>query len=404
LTENVFLPIVEHKSTQIFFKTMINALTGLRFLAAVWIVLFHMSCVNFLDYNMGWGNMVNWGSLAYFLQWGSHAVEVFFVLSGFLMSLAHRQQFIEKIEPSQYFRFIALRLSRIYPLHLVLLLYLVAAIALGWIEQRSPFNDGIGWQLTLTQAWLPASSYNDLTWNLPAWAVSTQWAAYLLFPFFIWLIARVRWTKPRLSVAMALLVALYYVRFEGGIVAWHLGEMALTRTFICFALGMLMHEAYRLGWAVQLKWEHACFFLCFMVAAYCMEPQASKVMILVTAALVIFGLARSTGGIARVLSSRVFVYLGSLSYAIYLLQYPVMLTISRTAKPTCQWLATQASPSMRMLAALAVLVLIVLLAIPLYHCVEKPMRDAVRKLLIKQPVNKEPDSSRRNKVRKPAMK
>ena len=59
---------------------------------------------------------------------------------------------------------------------------------------------------------------------------------------------------------------------------------------------------------------------------------------------------------------------------------------------------------MRMLAALAVLVLIVLLAIPLYHFVEKPMRDAARRLVIKQPVNKEPDSGRRNKVRKPAMK
>lgn len=60
----------------------IRALTGLRGIAAILFVVFHEA-----------GNFAGTGPAATFLRHGYNAVDLFFVLSGFVMALTYRAKF-----------------------------------------------------------------------------------------------------------------------------------------------------------------------------------------------------------------------------------------------------------------------------------------------------------------------
>jgi peptidoglycan/LPS O-acetylase OafA/YrhL len=362
-------------------RRMIHALTGLRFVAALWVVLFHLR-LRVPDYDMGWGRRLNWGPIDGIFWWGHHGVEVFFILSGFVMSLSHRQDFSLRIERGSYFRYILMRFGRVFPLHLTLLLYLVVMVSADVIERRSPMNDGLALQLTLTQSWVPSSMFSDLTWNMPAWSVSAEWAAYLIFPFLARAMAMIHWTPNRVTLAALALLVPYYATFEGKNLPWHLGEMAMLRIATGFGIGMLTYEVYRQGWTKNLSWNYVPGFLIYLAVAYAWTPQLSKVTIVVLAALFILALASSNGAVTKVLGHRIMVYLGGISYGVYLVHYPLFLTISRTAEPLCQWLGTSAHRWQLNIAAAILIAVLLLLSSLLYHVVEKPARHFFRRLAL----------------------
>src|SRR5258705_5569923 len=87
----------------------IPALTGLRGVAAFWVVLFHME----------------WGSSIPIIEKGYLGVDVFFILSGFV--LMHVYAGFETTD-FDYVRFIKARIARIYPLHIFALLLLAVLV------------------------------------------------------------------------------------------------------------------------------------------------------------------------------------------------------------------------------------------------------------------------------------
>ena len=155
----------------------IISLTTLRGLFAVWVVTFH--------FRPDLGHLLPWADgLAPFFRRGAMAVPGFFMLSGFVLAYNYADRF-RTLRWAGVLRFLALRLARIYPVHVATLL-LVALMV--WGGRR------IGYQLTdagysahdfvlnlvLAQTWVPEFR---LTWNYPSWSISSEWFAYLLFPF-----------------------------------------------------------------------------------------------------------------------------------------------------------------------------------------------------------------------------
>ena len=101
----------------------IRPLTSLRFLAALWVVVYLM-----------WPNLAVGGMPALAAK-GYLGVELFFVLSGFILSHVYLQAFGEK--RFGYKGFLWARIARVYPLHLftlfgVMALGLAATAASGW--------------------------------------------------------------------------------------------------------------------------------------------------------------------------------------------------------------------------------------------------------------------------------
>ena len=149
----------------------LKQLTSLRFFAALWVVAYHY-----------WPSLT--GGYPVLVDKGYLGVELFFVLSGFI--LAHVYLDDAGAGRLNYGRFLWARLARIYPVHLVTLAAIglmgALALALGYPMRHQVIVWSVLPQtLLLIHAWGTASVS---AWNHPSWSISAEWFAYVFFPLF----------------------------------------------------------------------------------------------------------------------------------------------------------------------------------------------------------------------------
>jgi peptidoglycan/LPS O-acetylase OafA/YrhL len=92
-------------------------LTSFRGIAALWVVLYHYVVVYF--------SQLNPSQYTHFVEKGYLAVDLFFMLSGFVLTHVYRRAFSEGIA-KHYKHFLLSRIARLYPLHIMVLLLFVA--------------------------------------------------------------------------------------------------------------------------------------------------------------------------------------------------------------------------------------------------------------------------------------
>jgi len=283
--------------------TLLPALTGLRGVAAIWVVCFH-----FLP-----GVPV--------IHEGYMGVDIFFILSGFILSHVYQDAF-PGYRVKEHARFLLLRLVRVYPLHLFALLVLAGIVLLlpGFTLVYPPGS--FSWRnfvfaALLLQNWLR----NPLVWNGPAWSLSAEWMAYMAFPLVFLAVQKVRrgwqaWLFAALSLAV-LSGTLLLGHKELNTPGMKAGGLRLVCEFIagCFLQkAFVLHgKARRMppGWLVLVLLiitviNHALALLAVFPIGY-----------------LIFCLADPTAGkndaLGRLLSSKPAVFLGDVSYSIYLM-------------------------------------------------------------------------------------
>ena len=160
----------------------LGALTGIRGVAAWMVVLYHIRKSLIL--------LLPADAIAVFAK-GYLAVDLFFMLSGFVLWYSYadriRQGGLAFAAP-----FLWRRLARIWPLHLfILALFIPLALLLradGGHMLHYPFGE-LPLHVLLMQNW---GMTQEIAWNQPAWSISTELAAYLLFPLTVCL---ARWER-----------------------------------------------------------------------------------------------------------------------------------------------------------------------------------------------------------------
>ena len=173
---------------------------------------------------------------------GYLAVDLFFILSGFVLALNYAESFRRSLAGAT--DFYRLRFGRIYPLHFVMLmLFLLNPLAVA-LFSASGDTSAYGWDyfvlsLFLVQNW---GFSTELAWNDPAWSISTEVFAYLFFPLAAMLMGRVNMTVgAALLVMVALLITLALAaQAEGGSLGFDIPGFGLTRCCLQFLLGMLV--------------------------------------------------------------------------------------------------------------------------------------------------------------------
>lgn len=208
----------------------LRALTGARGVAAWLVVLYHI--------RLSIAGLP--ASVVAVLGKGYLAVDFFFLLSGFVMWLAWRERLREGGRAA-VLRFWWKRVARVWPLHLAMLglaIGIALAMALTGREDdgRFPFAE-LPLHLLLMQDW---GCTARLAWNDPAWSISAEWGAYLLFPLWLALVDWRRLPTAAVLAAVAALFGLLYAVFAvrgATSLGYDIARLGLARCLIEFAVG-----------------------------------------------------------------------------------------------------------------------------------------------------------------------
>jgi peptidoglycan/LPS O-acetylase OafA/YrhL len=216
-------------------KEEILPLTGIRGVAAWWVVSYHTR-----------GMIPNlFGFIYQVASLGYMGVDLFFVLSGFVISYNYAEKDIAGSAKS-WKQFMFMRFVRLYPVHLfTLLLSLGFFLGLKLIHLKTP-KDFSGWTATtfttnllMVHAWLP---YVHDSWNNASWSISCEWFVYWLFPILTWMFYK------RLNLYLSLTVAFLMAIGPALVMAINPEApfLALIKVVFEFTSGCLAYSAYRL--------------------------------------------------------------------------------------------------------------------------------------------------------------
>lgn len=344
-------------------------LTGIRALAAMLVLGMHA------DQNVSAGI----SSALPFFKGGYLGVDFFFVLSGFIIthvyfsSLARPNRAAVRV-------FLWHRFIRLYPVHvtvLALLFGLVQFARSAGIPLNNPqewLGTGILWQLTLLHAW---GVTEHLGWNAPSWSISAEWFAYLLFPLLAPALIYVRERAAALAIALLALAitAALFTTFDWSLMHTWIGAPALIRVSGEFLCGATLRRALDIG--ARTPGQIGDFlgigaFGAFLVGASAGLPDFALIALL---ALTVFGAATSQGLLARILGSTPLIWLGEVSYSLYMVHFPVLLIFRRVCE---QMDLIGEGVVAQMLGLIVALTLVVLAAALLFYLVERPARRRLR--------------------------
>lgn len=163
-------------------NVFIRQLTGIRFVAAAWVLLYH------LQGPLAVIGVLSLPVLPEVLRVGRLGVDLFFALSGFILTHTYLTRLGPALRARGTLHFWWLRLARIYPVHLVMLVVAGAAVVLqARVTGEALDRDWLTpWDfiknLLLIQEW---GADPQRGWNFVAWSLSMEWLAYLLFPLLV---------------------------------------------------------------------------------------------------------------------------------------------------------------------------------------------------------------------------
>jgi peptidoglycan/LPS O-acetylase OafA/YrhL len=340
-------------------------LTGIRIVAALWVVAFHFEAQYTLLLPEVGGLVWLTGSRGFL------AVDLFFVLSGYILAYQHHDAFARG--RGDYRGFLAKRLARIYPLQIATLAFLVVLVV------ATPLGTKIGSQQAYT-AW---GAVQDVLlirgwtgpsqgWNYPAWSLSAEWLAYLLFPVVVLLLAVVaRSSRAALVAVIAGAVVLEAV--GSAVLPWadHM-PIAPVRVIVAFTAGVALFrlcrdapQRTRNGWLGGLLL--AALILVTPVLA---EGPLVAAVSLASCVAIVGLLAAGSGPVVALLGSGPVEYGGRISFSLYMI-HGIALLLSPV-----RFLGIETAAALPLIARVGLAVgqvaVLLGLSVAAYHFVERP--------------------------------
>jgi peptidoglycan/LPS O-acetylase OafA/YrhL len=343
----------------------LRALTSVRGIAAWLVVLYHIRL-----------------SMAFAPRWliagfakGYLAVDFFFLLSGFVIWLTYSERLrSEGIAGAP--GFLKRRVARVWPLHLVMLtgaatLALLMLVTGHGAPRMFPFEQ-LPLDLLMIQNW---GFTDSLAWNVPAWSISVEFAAYLLFPL---LALAIDWRRLPTVLILGTLALLFVLLHT--VMSWAgaatMGQLitriGLVRCLIEFTAGTALCALW-LRWAEQpVRWATASAAVAAaLFAGWLLGALPETLAVPPAFAAGLMALALTSGMRGNPLDARWLHYLGEISYATYLCHFLLYFVFK---------LVMVDDPYNVPPVLIALFLALVLgSSIALYHLVERPAQRAINR-------------------------
>ncbi|CCK58532.1 Putative membrane acyltransferase [Mycobacterium canettii CIPT 140070010] len=367
----------------------IRALTGLRIVAAVWVVLFHFRPM-LGDASPGFRD-----ALAPVLNCGAQGVDLFFILSGFVLTWNYLDRMGRSWSVRANLHFLWLRLARVWPVYLVTLhlaaVWVIFTLHVGHVpspEAGQLTATSYVRQILLVQLWFQPY-FDGSSWDGPAWSISAEWLAYLLFGLLILVIFRMKHaTRARGLMWLAFGASLPPVVLLLASGQFYTPWSWLPRIVTQFAAGALACAAVRrlrptdrarrvAGYLSVLVGVAIVGILYLLHAHPLAGVEDSGGVVDVLFVPLVISLAIGVGSLPALLSTRLMVFGGQISFCLYMV-HELVHTAWGWAVQQYE-LALQDQPWKWNVVGLLAIALGA--AILLYHFVEEPGRRWMRRMV-----------------------
>lgn len=347
----------------------IRSLTGLRGVAACLVMVFHLSH----------GTIEN-DFIRTFVSHGYLAVDMFLILSGFVLALTYYPRL--QRDDFSYLDFLCHRLIRIWPVYAALTLAYATIMLAKGVQPDAWFGFTLFANITMIHSWAVSPPIIG-----PGWSVSAEWAACLLFPVLASAAIASSWraTTATLLVAFATLIALaalpwQWVGFAPKIDPLDIHDWTtlapVVRCLADFVLGLIAYKVYAclpgaLG-AVQHTGTGITVACCMLAGMFL---HGVDLLLVLMFFLFILHLTSDRGPIAAFLHWKPVYNLGLWSYAIYLVHYrteAIWYYLSSKLEESLPGWGHAAATTILCVSSVAV-------AIPIHLLFEKPVQRYLRR-------------------------
>ena len=296
-------------------------LTGLRGIAALTVFIAHGRFYELISALR---------TLLLFFEWHSLAVDLFFMLSGFVLVHVYAAKFASG-RTGLWKPYYAARFARIVPLYLATLLACLGIYAAGsLVFGKWPAHvtwDIVASNLLLIQSW---PGIFRMSLNIPSWSLSVEVFCYIAaMPVALFLHRRLS-RNVNIPIIIILLVS-----WRMDLPSVDSGGIGLLRGITGFLLGALLHQFHRFisdRTAITITFVAAASFL--ILQSLVAWRGLTSFLPVFTFPFLIVGLASSVRCVVHdFFQSRPMLWLGDLSYSVYLWQGPVFLATHTVIRP-----------------------------------------------------------------------
>ena len=326
-------------------------LTPLRGIAALLTVIFHVGIligplVNLFHVSPILGPLVAHSML---LNRMYLMVDFFFILSGFIMCHVYGNLFANTVTTAGFKKFTVARFARVYPLHFITLIYTIFLFSVSAragvpnipVLQIENNNYSILTNLFLLHS---MNLHTWFTWDHASWSISTEWWAYMIFPFLVKPFIKLNSTG-KIIIATLCFAGYLCIMFlivpitpspkelnfgQGKPTDYSLNvayQFGFLRCLCGFVLGMIVYQAYQMGWGKKILANGYTMLLTTLGLFTTMHFALPDALSAAFFPLIILSGAYSSKGIDNLFSKKPMQKIGDWSFSIYLVHQPLIFTI-----------------------------------------------------------------------------
>ncbi len=356
----------------------LRPLDSLRGIAAIGVAFFwHYKHFDFAYFEANPAALPLFSAFNWFYMCGWNLVDFFFVLSGFIFMHVYSDKIRSKeIDEKSFF---ILRISRLYPLHVITLFAVAIMQYFRYFTGRGFFQGDINdlYHFILNLLFIQAGFFEDgLSFNGPSWSLSCEIIAYILFFYVL-----KKFKNPIPVFALLVFIGMSILQKQ---LNYPLFNISIAKMLLGFFIGTLTYVLNNQILQLESRNRKLLFFAIFIFSSLIgvlvykagyvwIFGHWDRVMPLLVYPLMILA-ALNVFFLNKFFSLKPFTYIGDLSYSIYLIHFPVQIMMV-TFLP----MAGLVPNYYRWTGMLTFILITTTLAALSYHLVEQPLQNLIRR-------------------------